>query len=310
MMVPSQLAREAERERFRLLHGLGGQPERLEGLLRELEVRVPHHPVARTARGWAALPETALPAPPENLAAAAQAWLDGDLAGAREAAATARAELDHPRTTVTLGDLAWQAGEATLAVRHWRVARGVLGALPPLEVRLGRAAFARQRHGEALDHAARALVENPLYGTAAVLLGHVCIAGGGSPIPVPLPPQVRQIDGQLQLSRGLGPRARRVWLRALEAARTAPPDELPPGQTAALTLVATWRELPSDGRRADRAEWPLRQLDAWEREGLLDVYLWAVGLDAGNAEAWRGWRQQHTDAVRRFWSEGTRSEKR
>ncbi len=304
MIVPSQLAQEAERLRFRLAHHLGGDPERLEGLLQQLERRVPHHPVARTARAEAALPETALPGPPPELAGSAEAWLAGDPQAALIAARRALSERDHPRTRTTVGDLCWFLGRGEEALGCWESVRARLGPLPALLVRLGRAALKGGRAGEALERAVQALLANPLHGTATILLGHAHRARGREVLPVPLPPQVAQVDGELRLARGLGARSRAAWLAGLEAARAADPGELPPGATAVQVLLATWRALPEGDRKEQRASWPLQALERWERDRVLETYLWAVGLSAETAHGFRARRDRAAERDRRFWTEG------
>jgi tetratricopeptide (TPR) repeat protein len=303
VIVPSALALEAETLRFRLSHHLGGSPKRLKELLAALEFKVPHHPVVRNQHAWLALPETALPAPPPELAAAASAWLAGDVNLALAKAREASRIQEHPRTTTTIADLYWSLGQRRDAVELWQEVRDKTGPLPPLLTRLGRAALVAGRTEDALEGAVQALSANPLYGTAFVLLSHTHRAQGHEILPVPLPNQIRHIDGQLRMVQELGARAETAWLKALEAARNAPPQESPPGRTAASTLTKTWLALaPDTGRRDAPAEWPLRALCRWQKAGLLDTYLWAVGLTPLTADLFRT-RTIPLSQDRQFWSQ-------
>lgn len=303
MNAPSALAREAELLRFRLAHHLGGSPERLRELLGRLERQVPHHPVVRTARALQVLPETGLPGPPPELADAAEAWLAGDPVAAHAHACRALAQRDHVRTRVTVADLAWVLQRPDEARDGWTRAAADAGSLAPLEVRLGRAALGAGQLADALDRAVRALIQNPLYGTAFVLLAHVHRARGHEVLTVPLPPQVRHSPDGLQLERGVDGRARAAWREAVRAAQEAPSAEAPPGAHATAALLTTWRALPAGDKRQTTAEWPLRALDRWERTGVLETYLWAIGLTRASAGAFRS-RSGHQDRDRRFWAEG------
>ncbi len=303
MNLPSELAREAELLRFRLTHHLGGSSERLGDLLHEIEARVPHHPIVRTARAWAALPETALPGPPPELTPAAEAWLAGSPQRALELALEALDDRDHARTAATVADLCWFVGRREEAIARWQDLRQLCGPLPPLEVRLGRAALTAGRLVDAQDRAVHALIQNPLYGSAFVLLCHIQQAQGQEVTPIPLRPQVRQVNGELLLARGLTSPAKAAWLEALEVAREAPAHESPPGRLATQTLLTTWRALRDEGARKNRTERPLRALDEWEQAGLLDSYLWAVGLNPSNAAAFRE-RLEPEERDRRFWTTG------
>ena len=302
MITSSALAREAEQLRFRIEHHLGGDPEKLVRLLRQLEVRVPHHPIVRTARAVTALPDTALPGPPPELSSAAARWLAGDPEGALEHARAALAERPHPRTRVTVADLHWHLGAREEALVGWQLARDELGPLPPLAVRRGRAALVDGRSGEALDEAVRALLQNPLYGTAFVLLTHAHRARGQEALPVPLPTQaVRTADG-LRMVSGLGERGQASWTAALRASQVAPAEETPPGHSGVAALLDQWRTLAPGSTAEERQCWPIATLDRWEREGTLETYLWASGLTPDRAEDFR-LRSDPEASDRRFWRE-------
>jgi hypothetical protein len=302
VITPSALARQAEQLRFRIDHHLGGDPEDLIKLLQQLEARVAHHAVVRNARAAQALPETVLPAPPPELSAAASAWIAGDAGQALAKGRRALSDRPHPRTAVTVADLCWATGRPDEALAGWEAVRSELGSLVPLLVRLGRAALVQGRTGEALERAVQALGQNPLHGTAFVLLAHTHRARGAETVPVPLPARLAVVDGQLKLARGLGERARRAWTDALKAAREAPPDETPPGRSALHTLLQTWRSLPVGSAKEQRVSWTVQALDRWERAGVLDSYLWAVGLNPDTAHAFR---RRPTPQARdqRFWTE-------
>ncbi len=307
-MVPSQLAREAEQLRFRLAHHLGGDPERLRALLSDLEAKVPHHPIVRTVRAAEALPGTMLPGPPPELSEAAAAWAGGDPVRALALARQAQEQRPHARTATTVADLCWYLGRPREAVAGWQTVRAELGPLPPLEVRLGRAALGAGKAKDALERALQALIQNPLHGTATVLLGHAHRAQGREMLPVPLPHQVFRVKGEPAFSPSLPERDRKAWLAGVAAAGSAEPHQVPPLASVFAAVLSSWRDAPA-ASADDRPSWVLGACLRWEEAGVLDSYQWAVGLTAATADAFRR-RKGGADRDRRFWSEAVLQSRR
>ena len=271
-----ELARATEALRFRLAWHQGGDPARLQALTDELQERSPWHPIALNLRARAALPETFLPPPEPGLAELGAAWLRGD--AARVVA------------------LAREAGS-----RRARLVLAQLG--EPVEA-LGDSVEELAAARRPVD----ALVRNPLYGTARVLLVERARAEGRPMLRLPLVAPVQRREGRLSLPRTLSERAARAWTAWHRAVSSPLNTDLPPGSAGHRALLEAWRagdEAPARFREDPDPE--IRRLDQLDREGLLPAYEWSCGLAPSNAPAFRAWAAQDRGTLRRLWTEGLRA---
>jgi tetratricopeptide (TPR) repeat protein len=303
----SHLALEVEGLHFSRAHGMETDSNRCERLTRLLMEGAPHHPVALNLRARDALPETMLPESRGALKEVATAFAAGDFAAAldlaRELGGLSMKEAglrEH-----TLGDLVFLTRGPAEAEPHFRAALQALGPLAPLLARLGRCALGTGDWSTARRYAVRALTENPLYGTALVLLFEAAQAEGESLLPIPIQARIFGTPGGMRVDPSLSPRGRMAWEAWLRARETSDFRERPPERSSTLRLIEVWRA-GSDGQLAysDSPNQELEALDRWERDGLLDAYLWFAGLNHENAAVFRNWRDAHRDTAERFWREG------
>lgn len=270
-----ELARSAERLRFRIAWHQGGDRARLVALRAELLERAPFHPLALNFRAREALPETFLGPPPPELAELGAAWLRDDLEGVlREARA-----IEHPRARLVLKQLGEDVELAGDTV-------DVLAAM-----------------GKPID----ALAANPLYGTAQILAAQTAEARGEPLFRIPLLAPVRRVEGRLELPTNISDRACSAWSAWNRAVSGPLNDELPPGSAGHRALLEAWRagEDAAPGFRED-PNLEIRRLDRLERARLLEAYEWSCGLNVSNAGAFRTWAAKNPKALRRLWTEGLR----
>ena len=294
MSLP-QLARAAERLRFRLAWHQGGHDARLVELRQELLDRNPWHPIALNFRARAALPETFLPPPPADLAGIGEAFLRGDLDEASQRCAAS----SHAHARLGRAQLAVAAGETVEDLDGSTV-----------DVLVGRAAQLRAR-GDlegARALAVEALTKNPLYGTARVLLSQVGDELKEPILRVPLLAPVQRSEGALSLPSSLSERSRRAWTAWNRAVSSPLNHDLPPGSAGHRALLDAWRRAgPEAAGLRDDPDTEILRLEAWSDSGLLEAYEWSSGLDQSNAVAFRSWAAQGEDSLRRLWSEGLRA---
>jgi hypothetical protein len=280
---------------------------RCERLTRLLVEGAPHHPVALNLRARAALPETMLPESGEALRDIASAFAAGDFSAAL-ALARDLGDLSMEEEGLreqTLGDLVFLTQGPAEAEPHFRTAIQGLGPLAPLLARLGRCALGTGDSPTASRYAVRSLTENPLYGTALVLLFEAAQAEGKTLLPIPIQARIFTAPGGVRVDPSLSPRGRMAWESWLQARETSDFQERPPERSSTLRLIEAWRA-GSDGQLAysDSDNQELEALDRWERDGLLDAYLWFAGLNPENAHVFRTWRDAHRDTAERFWRQG------
>ncbi len=303
----SRLALEVEGMQFSRAHGMETDSSRCERMTRLLVEGAPHHPVSLNLRARAALPETMLPESGEALKDIATAFAAGDfsaaLAIAKELGSLSMEEEGLREHTV--GDLVFLTQGPAEAEPHYRAAIQALGPLAPLLARLGRCALGAEDWPTARRYAVRSLTENPLYGTALVLLFEAAHAVGESLLPIPIQARILSAPGGVRIDPSLSPRGRMAWEAWLQARETSDFQERPPERSSTLRLIEAWRK-GSDGQLAysDSPNQELEALDRWERDGLLDAYLWFAGLNPDNAPVFRSWRDAHRDTAERFWRQG------
>ncbi len=212
---------------------------------------------------------------------------------------------EQARLFTTMGDLECLLGSVEAAEVWFRKALLTLGSLPPLHARLGRCAFLRGDVDTARKRAIRALVENPIYGTAMVLYLEACRARSINLLPIPVQAGLVHTPSGWATTPGLSPKAVRAWQAWLDARASCTLEEFPPERTPTLALIQAWRSGTDDDLSyTDTPNPDLDTLDRMERSGTLDGYLWFAGLDPSNAEQWRTWNREHHRTMERFWSEG------
>lgn len=293
------LARSAERLRFRIDHHLGGDPNRLEGLLADLNQLNPWHPVALNDRARRALPETFGPPPPASIAATALLFQQGRL---DEAAAEAERVPDAPLVRIDLALLRGDLGRAATALKE---AEELLGELSVVSARAASLALAQGLPEQAWTEASRALATNPLYGTARELHGHAASLTKRERVSLPVRSPVRFEAGHAHYPSTLSPRARAAWRAWVKGREAQDLSCVPPGSLAHAALVAEWRRQPEEPafyREDPNTE--IEVLDRWERDGLLQAYQWSTGLSFRNAGAYRQWHQSGAASMLAFWSRG------
>jgi hypothetical protein len=303
----SRLALEVEELQFSRAHGMETNSSRCERLTRLLVEGAPHHPVALNLRARAALPETMLPEAGEITRDIASAFaareFSAALALARDLGGLSMEEEGLREHTV--GDLVFLTLGPAEAEPHFRAAIQALGPLAPLLARLGRCALGAGDWPTARRYAVRSLTENPLYGTALVLLFEAAHAEGESLLPIPIQARILTAPDGTRIDPSLSPRGRMAWESWLQARESSDFQERPPERSSTLRLIEAWRA-GSDGQLAysDSPNQELEALDRWERDGLLDAYLWFAGLNPENAHVFRTWRDTQRDSLERFWRHG------
>ncbi len=303
----ARLALEVEELQFYRAHGMETDAGRCDRLTRLLVEGAPHHPVALNLRARRALPETMLPNSRGTLKEVATAFAKGDPAKAltlAEDLAGLTMEEDALRAC-TVGDLLFLTRGPEEAAPHFRTSMQGLGPLAPLLTRLGRCALSTGDWATARRYAVRSLTENPLYGTALVLLFEAVRGTGKTLLPIPIQARILAAPGGVRIDPSLSPRGRMAWETWLQARETSDFRERPPERSSTLRLIEAWR-VGSDGQLAysDAPNPELEALDRWERDGVLDAYLWFAGLNPENAPMFRSWRSDHRDTAEQFWREG------
>ncbi|MEE2750570.1 MAG: hypothetical protein VX519_04005 [Myxococcota bacterium] len=305
----SDLARTVEQIHFARSHHISTDNVEFEDLKRVLLQRAPFHPLALNLRAFDALPETALPAPSKRFSGIARAFMDGRytdaLSEAQGVVSQDMTDDEQARLYTTIGDLESLLGSIESAEDCFRKALLILGPLPPLHARLGRCAFLRGDADTARSRAIRALVENPIYGTAMVLYLEACRSRSIQLLPIPVQAGLVRTQSGWVATPDLSPKAVRAWEAWLNARASCTLEEFPPERTPTLALIQAWRSGTNDDLSyTDTPNPELDALERMERDGILDGYLWFAGLDSSNANQWRAWKQEHPRTMERFWSEG------
>ncbi|MCP4809916.1 MAG: hypothetical protein GY913_08220 [Proteobacteria bacterium] len=291
-----ELAREAERLRFRQEWHLPVDPARVVEVQSELLRRHPWHPLALNIRALEVLPETGLPSPGDSLAPAARLFARGDLAG------TLAALVPDPRTDDTRARVLLLLGELDQAAALADRANRRLPGRPSLLALRGRIRLGQGDNRGAWGDAIEALVQNPLHGGARVLLRAAGSATGRKLLRIPLRAPVRPTDDGIEPLQKLSDRALAAW-RAWHRAG-ASVEDLAPGAASHLALLTAWRGAGGPDERFDESDHTIQTLDRWQRSGLLTAYEWSTGLTPATAEAFRTWNTSGHEDLRRFWRDG------
>jgi len=297
----SELAIEVERQRFRLAHRLGGDPQRLDEQLVRLARTVPFHPVVLNERARRLLPETWPEPPPLELAPVAQALLAGQVDDAyRTASELASERRGDGQVQMALGDLQLLRGDAGGAETSFRRGMELLGPLPCLMVRYGRCRLLHGATKEAWKLVVGALTQCPIYGSGHALYADVAAAAGRALIPVPLPLPLVQDGDRVVPHPDLTAPAAAAWARYV----AHPGQGTPPGLLRARAALDLWTSSRETEERADAEVQVLPTLAAWQQAGLLRSYLWIVGLSSDNVADFRSWIVERPHQMRAFWELG------
>jgi hypothetical protein len=289
------LVHDFERARFRVLFGLSVDRKRADQLEQQALQRAPEHPLVQNHRARRAMPETDLPPPPADLAPAARSFLRGQIRKALDQTDG----IPGARAQVMRGDLMLLL-DAPDAADHFRQARSELGDLPPLLARLARCQLNAGDPEQARALCVDALCDNPLLGTARVLLRAALEACKQPWSPIPMRVPVRRSGDRLLLPKNVTDAEAEIWRAWWTATLSAPDEELPPGAGAHAALLASLPGAPLKGPTAG----VLSRVRALHQAGLLPAYQWSRGLTHTNARAFKLWRRHHPDALRRLWTEG------
>lgn len=284
-----------ERARFRVLFGLSADRARATQLEQLVLHRAPEHPLVQNHRARLAMPETELPPPPLALSEAARAFLRGRI---RQALTLAEA-VPGPRAEVMRGDLLLLLDSPDAAHAFERAREG-LGDLPPLLARLARCELNAGAPERAHDLCVSALCDNPLLGTARVLLRASLEALKRPWTPIPMRVPVKRSGDRLLLPKGVTEQETEIWRAWWTATLNAPEDEHPPGASAHAALLAQMPTTPISGPTGA----VLRRVSTLHQADLLPAYQWARGLTSSNAQVFKTWRRHNPAALRRLWTEG------
>jgi|GEM_PF-2814780 len=311
----SALSFEVERLRFTTDFGLSTEHGRLLQLSLELSSRVPRHPISLNIRAFQVLPETALPQPPSALKEAAALFIKKDLNSATQSATAAlevleqgnNSLIEQGRAQVVIGDLLLLQGQTVEAERCFIQANAILGDLPPIVNRLGQVKFEQKRFDEAHSLAKTALSTNPLYGSAMMLFWESAIKQGRQLAPLPMPERATiDSSNEMRIDPTLTGKALRAWQAWLMA---VPSDTMyaPPKKGQYDALLKEWAARGE--QTAERYDDPgllakadLDRLERFREAGILDGYLWLLGLNLSSAETWRQWSTKNPEAMNMFWS--------
>jgi tetratricopeptide (TPR) repeat protein len=305
---PGQLARFVDRLRFLSEHDLKGSQTDFESKGQRLLAQAGNHPLALNMRAFSVLPETGLPAPCPSFGPVALLFSEGDTEGAKNLAEELVKTMPHPRSWANCGDLQLLNGKIRAAEASYRRAQETLGRIPPLALRMGRIEAARNDWKAAKRCAIVALTENPLYGSARYLYWEATKKLGGTPLGLPLPERVRfGPKGERQTDSSLSEAARLAWTAWAEVDQQAGQTEFPPKKSAYETLVRTWEKNrplnPEPGyiEPGIAGDTELALFSKWSTEGLLEAYLWAIGLGRSNADTFREWLVSNKGRLNQFW---------
>jgi tetratricopeptide (TPR) repeat protein len=307
-LQPGQLARFVDRMRFLSEHKLQGGQVDFESKGKRLLAQAGNHPLALNLRAFSALPETALPAPCPSFGPVAQLFLQGDTEEAQALAEKQVKANPHARSWANYGDLQLLHGQLHAAEASYRRALDILGRIPPLTLRLGRVEAQRGDWTAAKRFAISALSENPLYGSARVLFWEATKKQGEIPLGFPLPERIRfGPQGKRQADGNLSEAAQTAWMAWAEVETRLGQTETPPQKTAYAALVNAWEQnntlnpepgYVDPGQAGDE---DLRIIAQWSSEGLLEAYLWVIGLGRANADAFRQWLPSNKGRLNQFW---------
>ena len=307
-LQPGQLARFVDRMRFLSEHNLQGGQVDFESKGQRLLAQAGNHPLALNLRAFSALPETALPSPCPSFGPVAHLFLQGNTQEAQELAEKQVNENPHARSWANCGDLQLLHGQLHAAEASYRRAQDTLGRIPPLTLRLGRVEALRGDWTAAKRFAISALSENPLYGSARVLFWEATKKLGDAPLGFPLPERIRfGAQGNRQADGNLSEAARTAWMAWAEVDARLGQTETPPQKTAYAALVHAWEQnnnlSPEPGYvdPGQAADDDLRIIAQWSSEGLLEAYLWVIGLGRSNADAFRQWLASNKGRLNQFW---------
>jgi tetratricopeptide (TPR) repeat protein len=307
-LQPGQLARFVDRLRFLSEHDLKGGQVDFEKKGKRLLAQAGNHPLALNLRAFSALPETALPDPCPSFGPVAHLFSEGDTQGAQVLAEKLVKENPHARSLANCGDLQLLHGQLRSAEASYRAAQESLGRIPPLALRLGRIEAERSDWKAAKRLAIVALTENPLYGSARVLFWEATKALGETPLGFPLPQRIQfGTQGERQPDGNLSDAARKAWSEWAKVDARLGQTESPPQKTAYAALIHTWEKNSSHNPEpgyvdpGQAGDHDLRLIAQWSSEGLLEAYLWVIGLGRANADAFRHWLTSNKGRLNQFW---------